>query len=167
MSQTTEWDAYLDDTEKRAAEKGGGGDFLHLESGQTVEVVFMSPGFPYRDAKWGKDRELFVVFDIANKAVKVLDMSTFFVGSWIKTIREYGPQYRYRITRTGSGAKDTRYGIVPVKDGTVSNEKWAQLQAMERPALSSIVARKEGVEPEPADAASAEPAPIDDKDLPF
>jgi hypothetical protein len=164
----SEWDAYLDKAEERAKSSGGGGDFVNLKSGETVEIVFVSSGFPYHDAKFKKNRELFVVYDVKQKSIRVLDMSTFFVGGWVALLKEYGPMYRYTLKREGAGQNDTRYTLTPKKDGALSEDQIEKVRALPRPELAAIAAKKEGVRDDAPKKGREQPAEqIGDDDIPF
>jgi len=164
------WDNYLNETEERA-KNSGGGDFVRLGSGEKIELIFLTPGVPYTDARFGKSKELFAIFDVKAKVVRVLDMSTFFVGSWVGLLREYGPMYRYTLTRTGAGANDTKYTLFPCKDGALDAKRTAFIEQLEHPDLAAIVARKTGDANTPGSSSyipgpEVEP-PISDEDIPF
>lgn len=139
----SDWDTYLDGAETRAKSSGGGGDWVKLGAGDTLDIVFVTPGFPYHDEKFDKDRELFVVYDTKAKANKILDMSTFFVGGWATTLREYGPMYRYKLKRDGT-EKNTRYSLMPAKDGALTEDQIAKIRALPQPDIAAIASKKEG-----------------------
>lgn len=141
----SEWDKYLDDVEGRAKSGGGGGNFVRLQGGESIDLVFLSAGFPYRDSKFGKNRELFAVYDVKEKKAKVLDISTFFVGPMVVTLKEYGPMYRYKLKRDGKGQNDTRYTLMPAKDGALTEEQIKRLRQEPMPDLAAIASNKEGV----------------------
>jgi hypothetical protein len=139
----SDWDKYLEQTEERAKESGGG-DFIKLGAGEMIDIVFVTAGFPYHDEKFDKNRELFVVYDVKAKANKVLDISTFFVGGWAATLREYGPLYRYKLKRDGT-EKNTRYTLMPAKDGALTEEQIMKIRALPQPDIIAIASKKEGV----------------------
>lgn len=140
----SDWDNYLGQTEERAKSSGGGGDFVKLGAGDSIDIVFVTSGFPYRDEKYGKNRELFVVYDVKEKRNKVLDMSTFFVGGWIETLREYGPMHRYKLKREGADKNNTRYSLMPAKNGALTEEQIATVRALPQPDIAAIASKKEG-----------------------
>lgn len=149
----SEWDKYLTQTEERA-KSSGGGDFIKMQAGDTIEIVFLSSGFPYHSERFDKDREMFAVYETKSQAVKVLDVSTYFVGGWVETLKEYGPMYRYKLKRDGT-EKNTRYALRPAKDGALTEEQIAKLRALPQPDIAGIAAKLEGTTdrdlPAPAD----------------
>jgi len=148
-------------------EGGGGGLFIKLKDGESVEGVFRGePHCFYQIFKDKREYENYVEgSSFRFKLVMIIKENGAYVGKILqqgvklgKSVRlctqECGMDYIYKIIREGSSKDDTIYQLIP-KRALTESEK-SQIEAVEIPSLKST--RKKS---------SGEESPSDDSDFPF
>ena len=154
-------------------ESGGSADFLKLKDKESVTGVFRGDVYEFcgswKDAKFvlgeGKSfrfRINFLTKDNDVLVAKIWEQGVTVYNQLKDLHAEYGlPETIVKITRTGTGASDTSYSILPIKKSEVS-------EAMEKQ-LAAVVLKELGHEEKDKDKPKVSSGPTFDTDeeIPF